>query len=484
MLFPEIYKKNLHPESHFRRVRIMLNKIICLFFLLFGMTACRKVPPADDGFVSSIVDQRLQKYVEWQNPCSPDDEILFRINELLQSELTIESAVQIALLNNPDVQAAFEDIGISRADFIQAGLLQNPSFVGLIDFPISKGGTNNEFTLLQSILEFWLIPFREKIASIEWEQAKLRTANTILDLAFDVQETYYRWQSELYTIQILTPILEGALGASGLAESQRNAGNISEFEFQTRINDYFLESLELSASQSEAIRLREKLNKLLGLMCNTPLHISRKLPDMPREDPDLNCLEDIALSQRLDLEIARWEVEHVATTFGIKDWWVYTVPKVGADYQTDTTGVRTLGPSFSFDIPIFNYGQAERERLRALFKQSIDKLYSKEIDVLTSVRAAKDLLAVRRKIVSAYHQELLGLNEEVILSERYYNYMALSIYTFLKSKSDQLIMEISYNKMLRDYWIARVDLDRSLGGHLNLAVTNFYEQGDEECLPQ
>ena len=45
---------------------------------------------------------------------------------LLAKTLTVGSAVQIALLNNPGLQATLEELGIAQADLAQAGLLTNP----------------------------------------------------------------------------------------------------------------------------------------------------------------------------------------------------------------------------------------------------------------------------------------------------------------------------------------------------------------------
>ena len=49
-----------------------------------------------------------------------------RIEALLTQPLAIDSAVQIALLNNRGLQAAYNELGISEADFVAASLPPNP----------------------------------------------------------------------------------------------------------------------------------------------------------------------------------------------------------------------------------------------------------------------------------------------------------------------------------------------------------------------
>jgi len=76
--------------------------------------------------------------VTWNQGTADDAKVEAQVKQLLSAPLNVHEAVQIALLNNPDLQATFEDIGISQADLVQAGLLKNPAFAGssLIFLPV------------------------------------------------------------------------------------------------------------------------------------------------------------------------------------------------------------------------------------------------------------------------------------------------------------------------------------------------------------
>jgi hypothetical protein len=50
----------------------------------------------------------------------------------LRKPLTVETAVQIALLNNRSLQATFEDIGLPAADLIEAAAIPNPMASGIL----------------------------------------------------------------------------------------------------------------------------------------------------------------------------------------------------------------------------------------------------------------------------------------------------------------------------------------------------------------
>ena len=62
-----------------------------------------------------------------------------RVNLLLRSPLGADAAVQIALLNNRGLQAAYNDLGMAEVQFVQATLPPSPT-VSLARW-VSSGGT-------------------------------------------------------------------------------------------------------------------------------------------------------------------------------------------------------------------------------------------------------------------------------------------------------------------------------------------------------
>ncbi|TMB42082.1 MAG: TolC family protein, partial [Deltaproteobacteria bacterium] len=91
--------------------------------LLVATAGCVRVPRGA-GFddVQRSLSTRTSARVSWNQGTSADAAVAERVRELLAAELTPEGAVQIALFNNPAVQATYERLGIAQADFVQAGL--------------------------------------------------------------------------------------------------------------------------------------------------------------------------------------------------------------------------------------------------------------------------------------------------------------------------------------------------------------------------
>ncbi len=443
-------------------------RILLSIGVLCFVSGCTKMQRSDDLYVSSAIERRLDKTVHWDKGYLKDEQVECRIQGLLQQELTVDAAVQIAMLNNPHIQAIFEEIGISQADLVEAGLFSNPVFDLFIRYPNKKNFVADiEYSITASFIDLFLIPLRVKVAKAELEQTTLRVTNEVLDLAFDVEQTFYELQAAQQELKYTRSIVELTSIHNEIASRQKNIGNVNSLDFQ-QIQSRFLEAkLEIARIQNEIIRLKEKLNKLLGFCGDIHWMISEDLPEIDYEGLPIDRLECVAFRERLDLQVARFEVLRLSRKLGIKQWWVYTNGRIGIGGERDPDGLNTLGPAFSGEIPIFNYGQAARLRLHAELRQAQDELTTLEIQILSEVREAHKLLMNNLDIINDYRAQIIPLQSKILeSSEELYNVMGLGVDRLLENKRQELQAYSNYILSLRNYWMARVQLDRALGGKL------------------
>ncbi len=78
--------------------------------------------------VQHLVHDRSGKEVRSETDQAAREQALQDVRSLLRQPLTIDTAVQIALLNNRSLQATFEEIGLSAADVREAATIPNPRF--------------------------------------------------------------------------------------------------------------------------------------------------------------------------------------------------------------------------------------------------------------------------------------------------------------------------------------------------------------------
>ena len=107
--------------------------------------------------VSQEVQQRTNMRVVWNSGTPEDEQATHAVHDLLQQELTADAAVQIALLNNRELQALYEELHIAQADLVQAGLLRNPIFDAQIRFATSGSGTGVDLGVAQDFVSLLIL---------------------------------------------------------------------------------------------------------------------------------------------------------------------------------------------------------------------------------------------------------------------------------------------------------------------------------------
>ena len=155
---------------------ILGRNVVWLMFVLVSLSGCTSIA-MNAGFddVSATVQERSAARIFWKNGTDLDQEALEKLDLLLQNKLTADEAVQIALLNNRELQAVYSDLGIAQADLVQAGVLSNPIFEASVLFPASAGGRPDlELGAALNFLNIFYIPLRKRVAAARFEEVKTR----------------------------------------------------------------------------------------------------------------------------------------------------------------------------------------------------------------------------------------------------------------------------------------------------------------------
>ncbi len=432
------------------------------------VSGCATIP-RHAGFpeVAKTVEQRTGLHIQ-QYAGAPTGLVADTIQELLRDELTLDRAVRIAALNNRSLQATLEELGIARADLIQAGLITNPIFSGHARFPDVAGKANVEFAVTESVLDTLFIPLRRKLAGAQFEQAKLRVGDAVLSLMAKVKATYYTAQAAGQIQGMRRSVLQAAEAAAQLAERQHQAGNISALDLANQQAFYQQAQLELMQSEAQAKIARERLNQMLGVSATeASWQLAAHLPELPPTDPSLEGLEATALSQRLDLAAAQKEIEIQRRNVSMARFGLLPVSGLGVSTETESGGDRVTGPTWEVAVPVLDWNQAARARATAQLQQSQHRLAALENDIRSEVRTGHDQLLAARQATERYRDAIIPLRVRILEeTQRHYNYMLLGAYDLLLAKQNEIIARREYIEALRDYWITRSELERAIGGQL------------------
>src|SRR5262245_54861526 len=161
--------------------------------LLPLVTGCATVDQ-QAGFseVHATVAARSGKRVVWNRGTTLDAQVAEEVQTLLRGTLTPDAAIQVALLNNRELQAMYAALGVAQADLVQAGLLRNPVFDGAILFPIRGAPAELELSAALGFLDLFYLPLRQRVAAARFDEVKLQVTVAVLDFAGTVQAAFYR----------------------------------------------------------------------------------------------------------------------------------------------------------------------------------------------------------------------------------------------------------------------------------------------------
>ncbi len=417
--------------------------------------------------VENMVSSRAEVKLHRSHDKKEDEKVRQEIESLLEEELTIEKAVRIALLNNPDLQATFQGLGIARADLLQAGLLKNPRFHNFIRFPKGDGETNVEFDIDHDVLDLIYMPLRRRVAAAEMDAAKLRVADAVLSLVAEVKTAYYELGAKEQARLLQKSVLEGAEAAAELGGRLYRAGNIKALDYENEKAAHQQAEIDFIQSETEVLNAKESLTRLLGFSGKEDWHIANKLPDLPEVEIPLNRLEEQALKERLDLAAVRKQVEALRKKLTATRLGVFQNSEFGFNWEKDTNGEKVAGPEWGTDVPVFDWQQAAGARAKAELGQSEFTARSFEIQVLSEVRTARNRLVAARTITEKYQENMIPIRQEIVrLMQQQYNYMLEGVFELLLTKQNEIIAHREYIENLKEYWIARAGLERAVGGKL------------------
>src|SRR5687768_9153805 len=99
--------------------------------------------------------------------------------EMLRDELTAEETVAIAMANNPRLQVALAELGIARADLIEASTIANPVFEFELRVP-GEPYRPYELRLAQSLIDLIQLPRRRAVGRAAFDAAQMRVTSEVL----------------------------------------------------------------------------------------------------------------------------------------------------------------------------------------------------------------------------------------------------------------------------------------------------------------
>ena len=442
--------------------------------LVVSLTGCASFSP-DGGFgaVEKLTAERLGSPAQlaWARQPEDLDRIDRRVGELLARPLGMDDAVQVALLNNRGLQAAYAELGITEAEVVQAGRLPNPGF----SFGRMTKGDEVELErgLHVNLARLIAMPLVQRVEARRLEQVRTTVAMQVLSLAADTRKAWVQAVAAEESVRYSRQVMQAAEAGAELARRMAQVGNFNRLQ-QAREQGFYADAaLNLARAEQQRRTARERLTRLMGLWGEqTAFQLPERLPDLPAQPRDLPEVERTALAQRLDVAAARSGAEATARNLGLtRTTRFVNVLELGLVRNSSNEAPTQKGWEIGFELPLFDWGGARVARAEAVYMQALHRAAETAINARSEVREAYGAYRSAWDIAKHQRDEIVPLKariaEENLLR---YNGMLIGVFELLADARSQIASVNGAIDALRDYWIAQADLDMALVGKLSLSA--------------
>lgn len=444
--------------------------------VVLGLLAAGCAKFTEDGGMAPVTDSvRKEIGRDAVKLSSPEDmrRARERVQTLLAEPLTEDTAVQIALLNNRGLQAAYNDLGISEAEYVQTSLPPNPALTLGRTFGSPGNFAEIGFQLVGNLLAVATLPRRTEIARREFEEARYRAVATTLSLTIDVRRAYVRAIAAQQRLALLEQARQTADASAQMMKQLGETGAANKLD-QARVSAFYADlSAQVAQARLHVAGTREALNRMLGLWgSDLAYKLPPRLPALPAAADMLADVEVEAMRRRIDLIILRYEIVTLAKSVGFVNATRYmSFLELGLGYrnesETNAAGERPTAYRYDLElavvIPIFDTGEARVTAARETYMRAVNRLVERSVNARSEARIGYTTYRATYDIARYYQTRILPLRRqisaEVLLR---YNGMLVDVFELLIEERERIAANVASLDALRDYHLAVADLQAAL----------------------
>lgn len=391
-------------------------------------------------------------------------------SELLTKSLSQDDAVQLALANSPAVQTLLAQSWSELAQANQTGRIANPIFT----FERMRFGDELELGRLLSfgLLDLLTLPRRLEISRGQTAQAKVQLSAAVVEQVTQVRQAWVRAVAAQQTLQYAEQINATAQASAELAKRMYQVGNFNKLQ-RARQQSFFADSAaQLASSQHANTAAREELVRLLGLTDeqSTQLKLPERLPDLPKEPRAPAVVNAAALQQRLDVQLARNQLDVAGKSQGLSLLNSLVDVELGIRRDTefnngDGTKKTRKGYELGIRLPIFDWGSAQRDAMNAETLMAVNRYESTARGASSQLRESYSAYRTAYDVARHYRDEIVPLRktmaEENVLR---YNGMLIGVFELLADTRDQISSVTAAINAYQQFWLADAALVASMTG--------------------
>jgi len=378
----------------------------------------------------------------------------------------VQRAVELAFERSTTVRKLYAELGLSAADLVDARTLPGIA----LGYSALKDGDASKITRSASLnfADLLLMPARTKYAGADFENTRDRVTARLLTLEHDVRAAWYESIAASQGAEMAVLAARTAKASADYARRLDAAGNLPPRTLALELAASAEADIAAVRARADVLRARARFADLVGLSTRDAWRLENRLPAPPAADAPPADLVDRAPARRPDLAAARREAEAFDSVLSTARAWRWLGDfEIGYERETESGGARLRGPTFTLKLPLFGFNHAGVLRAEAARDAAVARRDALELAVRNEVALALDHMSTAREIADTYRGALLPQREAATARTlEGTGFMLTGAFELLATRREEFAAYRETIDAVRDYWLARTDLEAALGAHL------------------
>lgn len=408
--------------------------------------------------------------VRWLRSDAEREAMRAEVDRLLVQPLAIDDAVRIALGYSPAFQTLLAEAAVASADATGSARIANPVFT--FERLFRSGAEGRELDIGRSLgislFDLLFLPARLEQAEFRQQQTRLQSSIALLSTVTEVRQAWVDAVAARQVARYREEVATAAGTAAELARRMQATGNFSRLQ---RAREQALaaeETANLIRARQNATAAREALIQRLGLTPSQAqaLRLPAQLPALPEVPMDEATAGAALLENRLDVRIARTDLERTAKSLGLtRVTSVVNGLHVAGVRNSETGESSQRGFEVELPLPLFDFGDAARASSEARYLSAFNRTLEVANNASSQVRVAYEGYRSAYDLARHYRNEVVPLRQNITEeSVLQYNGMLIGVFELLAAARSQSASVVQAIEAERDFWRAEAALKASLLG--------------------
>src|SRR4029078_10361652 len=189
-------------------------------------------------------------------------------------------------------------------------------------------------------------------------------------------------------------------------------------------------------------------------------YLPSALPPLPGSPRSVRAIEQDALNTRVDVQIARIEMEAMAKSYGLtrKTHFLNVLDAAGiSKTQKDRGEKRANGGGYELvlEVPLFDFGKANVREAEQRYLEAANRLGQLGVNAASEAREAYGAHAPPHASARKYEGEVLPLHQTIsAATELQYNAMQVDAFALLEAARARAKAKVASIEAKRNFWPA------------------------------